>query len=140
METVIVVNRHRGGAVAPAAEPSNAWLYSPWPPLVGAMFDPSGVDDLANQPVGTGPYALGILGARRIHQARRPRRLLGHHARHQERDAALLRRCHCDHQRPDRGDVDLVYNMQAPELLAGFQSKPEYQVIEGTSNGEICSP
>jgi len=39
------------------ARPSQAWLYS-MTTLVGAMFDPSGVDDLANNPVGTGPYKL----------------------------------------------------------------------------------
>jgi peptide/nickel transport system substrate-binding protein len=35
------------------------------------------------------------------------------------------------------GDVDLIYNMQAPELLSSFQSNPEFQVLDGTSNGEI---
>lgn len=37
--------------------PSNGWLYS-MTTRIGAMFDPSGVGDLANQPVGTGPFAM----------------------------------------------------------------------------------
>ncbi|MFF5793365.1 ABC transporter substrate-binding protein [Paeniglutamicibacter sp. NPDC012692] len=116
--------------------PSQAWLYS-MTTLVGAMFDPSGVDDLANQPVGTGPYALeswargesiklagrddywGIMpGIKNV--------TLRYFADAIATTNALT-----------SGDVDLVYNMQAPELLAGFQSKPGFQVIEGTSNGEI---
>ena len=36
-------------------QPSNDWLYR-MTTRVGAMFSKSGVDDLANDPVGTGPY------------------------------------------------------------------------------------
>ncbi|KTR81353.1 ABC transporter substrate-binding protein, partial [Leucobacter chromiiresistens] len=39
-------------------KPSNAWLFSLATP-VGAIFSEDGVDDLANTPVGTGPYAVG---------------------------------------------------------------------------------
>src|SRR5699024_6095952 len=37
--------------------PSNAWLFSLATP-VGAIFSTEGVDDLANTPVGTGPYTV----------------------------------------------------------------------------------
>lgn len=116
--------------------PSQAWLYS-MTTLVGAMFDPSGVADLANKPVGTGPYALESwtrgdsikLAGRDDYWGAAPGTksvTLRYFADAIATTNALT-----------SGDVDLVYNMQAPELLSSFQSKPEYQVIEGTSNGEI---
>lgn len=118
------------------SRPSQAWLYS-MTTLVGAMFDPSGVDDLANKPVGTGPYALESwargesisLVARPDYRGAAPgidRVTLRYFADAIATTNAL-----------SSGDVDVIYNMQAPELLSSFESNPGYQVIEGTSNGEI---
>lgn len=39
------------------SRPSNAWLFDLGTP-VGAMFDPSGVADLANTAIGTGPFTI----------------------------------------------------------------------------------
>lgn len=39
------------------SEPSNAWLYA-MTTRVGAMFTPTGVDNLDTEPVGTGPYEV----------------------------------------------------------------------------------
>ena len=39
------------------SKPSNGWLFSLTSRL-GAMFSPTGVADLANKPVGTGPYVV----------------------------------------------------------------------------------
>ena len=39
------------------AAPSNDWLYRMTTHL-GAMFSKTGVDDLANKPIGTGPYTF----------------------------------------------------------------------------------
>ncbi len=44
--------------VVTLTQPSNDWLYR-MTTRVGAMFDQTGVDDLANEPVGTGPYDVG---------------------------------------------------------------------------------
>ncbi|WP_411734759.1 ABC transporter substrate-binding protein [Paeniglutamicibacter sp.] len=118
------------------SRPSQAWLYS-MTTLVGAMFDPSGVADLANTPVGTGPYALESWArGESINLAARP----------DYRGAApgipnVTLRYFADAiattNALSSGDVDVIYNMQAPELLSSFESNPDYQVIEGTSNGEI---
>jgi len=118
------------------SQPSQAWLYS-MTTLVGAMFDESGVSDLANQPVGTGPYALGewkrgeaiTLKAREDYWGTKPgipTVNLRYFADAVATTNALK-----------SGDVDLVYNMQAPELLSGFEGDSKYQVLKGTSNGEI---
>jgi peptide/nickel transport system substrate-binding protein len=39
------------------SQPSNSWLFR-MTTRIGAMFDASGVGDLANTPVGTGPYTV----------------------------------------------------------------------------------
>src|SRR5690606_15362038 len=39
------------------SKPSNSWLFA-MTTRIGAMFSRTGVDDLANKPVGTGPYVL----------------------------------------------------------------------------------
>ena len=101
------------------------------------MFDPSGVADLANTAIGTGPYDIKAwnrgqsieLAARDGYWGDKPKVKNGY--------PALLRRRRRHHQRAATGDVDVVYNMQAPELLSSFKTDPKYQVLDGTSNGEI---
>lgn len=44
-------------AVVTLTKPSNSWLYK-MTTRIGAMFSRDGVADLANKPVGTGPYKL----------------------------------------------------------------------------------
>ncbi|MFH5821224.1 ABC transporter substrate-binding protein [Georgenia sp. AZ-5] len=118
------------------SRPSNAWLFS-MGTLVGAMFDPSGVGDLANAAVGTGPFTIEewargesiTMAAREDYWGEAPKV-----------DTAVLRYfadAVATTNALRSGDVDVVYNMQAPELLETFESDDQFQVIEGTSNGEI---
>lgn len=117
-------------------QPSNAWLFN-MGTLVGAMFDPSGVADLANKAVGTGPFAIKAwnrgqsidLAARDDYWGEKPKvktASLRYFADAVATTNALR-----------TGDVDVVYNMQAPELLSAFATDKKFQVLEGTSNGEI---
>ena len=46
------------------SEPSNSWLFK-MTTRIGAMFSETGVDDLANTPIGTGPYIVRRLDPRR---------------------------------------------------------------------------
>lgn len=118
------------------SRPSQAWLYS-MTTLVGAMFDASGVADLATTPVGTGPYTLTSwargdsigLTARPDYWGTAPS-IKNVKLRYFADAIATTNAL-------STGDVDVIYNMQAPELLSTFSSNPDYQVLEGTSNGEI---
>ncbi|WP_394279879.1 ABC transporter substrate-binding protein [Microbacterium sp.] len=116
--------------------PSNTWLYS-MTGSVGAMFDESGVDDLANTPVGTGPYVI-------------TERVQGDHISLEARDdywgdevavTDVTLRYFADAVTSTNalsaGDVDMLFNMQAPDLISQFETNPDFQVIQGTSNGEI---
>lgn len=116
--------------------PSQAWLYS-MTTLVGAMFDPSGVSDLANKPVGTGPYSLESWTRGDSIKLTGRDDYWGAKAGIKNVTLRYFADAIATTNALASGDVDLIYNMQAPELLSSFQSNPEFQVIDGTSNGEI---
>ena len=118
------------------SRPSNAWLFDLGTP-VGAMFDESGVADLAATAIGTGPFTVAAwnrgesieLAAREDYWGTAPKvqsATLRYFADAVATTNALR-----------TGDVDVVYNMQAPELLPTFADDDAFQVLEGTSNGEI---
>ncbi|MGH3587983.1 MAG: ABC transporter substrate-binding protein, partial [Pseudonocardia sp.] len=117
-------------------EPSNSWLHR-MTTRIGAMFDPSGVADLANTPVGTGPYTVAefrrgdalVLTAREDYWGDPP--AIGQVVLQYFDDAtaatnALL-----------TDGIDVIGTVQAPEALAQFDGDDRFQVIEGTTNGEV---
>lgn len=116
--------------------PSNAWLFDLATP-VGAIFTPDGVDDLANAPVGTGPYTVEtwtpneriVLGTRDDYWGERPgvdEVTLRYFADATATTNAL-----------QTGDVDAIANLQAPELLSSFESDDAFTILSGTSSGEV---
>ena len=118
------------------SRPSNAWLFDLGTP-VGAMFDESGVAELASTAIGTGPFTVEAwnrgesieLAARSDYWGEAPKvetATLRYFADAVATTNALR-----------SGDVDVVYNMQAPELLPTFTGDDSFQVLEGTSNGEV---
>ncbi|GAA4374497.1 ABC transporter substrate-binding protein [Paeniglutamicibacter cryotolerans] len=117
-------------------QPSNAWLFN-MTTLVGAMFDPSGVDDLANKAIGTGPYALTEwkrgesinFDARADYWGTAPKT--------KKATLKYFSDAVATTNALKSGDVDVVFNMQAPELVDSFKADTKFQVLDGTSNGEI---
>ncbi|MBK6300807.1 MAG: ABC transporter substrate-binding protein [Actinomycetales bacterium] len=116
--------------------PSNDWLYR-MTTHIGAMFSKTGVEDLANKPVGTGPYTFtswnrgdsitltrndGYWGTKPYYQAV----VLKYFKDATALNNALL-----------TGTINVVTTVQAPEALGQFTSNAKYQVIEGTTNGEV---
>jgi peptide/nickel transport system substrate-binding protein len=118
------------------SEPSNGWLFR-MTTRIGAMFDPSGVDDLANEPVGTGPYVLEewnrgdslVLTANENYWGEPPAIetvTLRYFGDPSAANNALL-----------TGDIDVIGTVQAPESLDQFAADDNLQIIEGTTNGEV---
>ncbi|MFC4943859.1 ABC transporter substrate-binding protein [Pseudonocardia sp. GCM10023141] len=118
------------------SQPSNNWLFR-MTTRIGAMFSPSGIADLANKPVGTGPYEVTAfrhgdaleLTARANYWGTKP--AIGKVTLRYFKDAtaatnALLTK-----------GIDVIGTVQAPESLAQFTSDKRFQVIEGTTNGEV---
>lgn len=114
------------------SQPSNRWLWS-MGTLTGAMMTPNGVDSLSTDPVGTGPYTVArfAVGESIAYDARED--YWGTPAT----DAAI--RYFSDATSTVNalrsGDIDVVWSLQAPELL---DTVPEqYAVTVGTTNGEV---
>ncbi|MGI8576203.1 MAG: ABC transporter substrate-binding protein [Egibacteraceae bacterium] len=115
--------------------PSNRWLYQ-MTTRIGAMFSPDGVDDLANTPVGTGPYMLDewVRGDRIVFE-RYPEYwgdppALETVTLRYFNDATALNNALLS------GGIDVIGTVQAPEALAQFEDD-RFQIIEGTTNGEV---
>jgi peptide/nickel transport system substrate-binding protein len=118
------------------SEPSNSWLFS-MTTRIGAMFTPTGVDDLANEPVGTGPYVVDewnrgdsiVLTANEDYWGDSPAIetvTLRYFADPTAANNALL-----------TGDIHVIGTVQAPEALGQFEGDERFQVIEGTTNGQV---
>lgn len=123
------------------ATPSNRWLFT-LASFVGAVFTPGGVDDLANTAVGTGPYTIDdydrgrsltfqarddYWGANEPALAPRSERVTFRYYRDAVAATNALR----------FGDVDVIANLQAPEVAGEFERDSRFQVIEGTTTGEV---
>src|SRR5690606_30296979 len=117
-------------------KPSNSWLYS-MATRVGAMFSRTGVDDLANTPIGTGPYQLVewkrgdsiTLEANPDYWGEPPgleRVVLRYFRDATAMNNALL-----------SGGIDVLSSVLTPESLSQFSDPERFQVIEGTSTGEV---
>lgn len=114
--------------------PSNNWLWS-MGTLIGAMMTPSGIATLASDPVGTGPYTVEHWAVgESITFAARP----DYWGSPPENTTAAIRYfsdATGTTNALQSGDVDLVWAMQAPELLDNL---PDHFAVEvGTTNGEL---
>lgn len=116
--------------------PSNGWLFR-MTTRVGAMFSQTGIDKLATDPVGTGPYKFGswkrgdsiVLQRNDAYWGTKPffnQVTLKYFKDPTALNNALL-----------TGTINLISTVQAPEALTQFTSNSKYQVIEGTTNGEV---
>ncbi|WP_235840504.1 ABC transporter substrate-binding protein [Corynebacterium yudongzhengii] len=113
--------------------PSQHWLWS-MATLTGAMMTPSAMDSLAGKAIGTGPYTVErFVPGESISFAARP----DYWGKPADHDAAI--RYYPDAMSSVNalrtGDTDVVYGMQAPELLDTLDER--YGIEVGTTNGEV---
>lgn len=118
------------------SKPSNSWLFA-MTTRIGAMFSRTGVDDLANKPVGTGPYVLkswrrgdSIVLERNENYWGEPPAIKTVTLRYFKDPTAMTNALLS-------GAIDVVGTLQAPEALDQFTDDDRFQVIEGTTNGEV---
>lgn len=118
------------------SEPDNALLASLAGPG-GTIFSPGGVDALATDPVGTGPYdvasydpgsTMRLVANQRWWGGRPPMHAitLAYYTDPTAQTNALL-----------TGGADAALGVGSPQLLPRFADDPGFRVTEGTTNGEM---
>jgi len=117
-------------------KPSNGWLFD-MTGRVGAMFSPTGVADLANTPVGTGPYQVAsrtrgdsiVLRANPDYWGRAPAYktvVLKYIKDPTALNNALL-----------SNGIDVIAQISAPDSIPQFENDTRFTVLQGTTNGEV---
>lgn len=117
-------------------EPSNGWLYR-MTTRIGAMFSRTGVADLATTPIGTGPYKLGTWNRGDSISLVRNDSYWGKKPFFQEVTLKYFKDPTALNNALLTGTINVIGTVQTPESLGQFTSNPKYQVIEGTTNGEV---
>jgi peptide/nickel transport system substrate-binding protein len=118
------------------SKPSNGWLFR-MTTRIGAMFSETGVSALATTPIGTGPFKFSkwnrgdsiVLQRNDDYWGDKPffnQITLKYFKDPTALNNALL-----------TGTINVIGTVQAPEALSQFTSNDKYQVIEGTTNGEV---
>ncbi|MEV0950022.1 ABC transporter substrate-binding protein [Promicromonospora sp. NPDC050249] len=116
--------------------PSNSWLFD-MGTSVGAMFPDDLSADLATEAVGTGPYTVeDVATGDRITLAARDD-YWGEAPAIQDVTVRYFADANAQANAVRAGDIDLAYNLQAPDLLAGLERDEDLQVLDGTSTGEV---
>ena len=118
------------------SRPSTSFLFY-LTTRVGAMFSQTGVDDLANTPVGTGPYLFDNWVKGSAITMKRNEDYWGtspsvgtmelrYFSDPTAMNSALL-----------SGGIQVMSTVQTPEALSQFDDTTKYQVIDGTTTGEV---
>jgi peptide/nickel transport system substrate-binding protein len=116
--------------------PSNSWLFD-MGTSVGAMFPDDLSVDLATEAVGTGPYTVEeVATGEHVTLAARDDYWGGAPAI-PEVTVRYFADANAQANAVRSGDIDMAYNMQAPDLLAGLERDEDLQVVDGTSTGEV---
>ncbi|MGL5405627.1 MAG: ABC transporter substrate-binding protein [Propionibacteriaceae bacterium] len=118
------------------SRPSNAWLFD-IAGQAGIVIDSQANTDLSSTPAGSGPYAFSQWRKGASITLVKNAYYWGTPARYDDvewryfSDAAALNNAMLS------GDLDIVTNVQAPQALGQFNDTSRFQVLEGTTNGEV---
>lgn len=117
-------------------KPSNGWLFD-MTGRVGAMFSPTGVADLANTVVGTGPYVVAqrrrgdsiVLRANPAYWGRKPayQTVVLKYIK----DATALNNALLSN------GIDVISTIAAPDSIPQFETDTRFSVLQGTTNSEV---
>lgn len=118
------------------AERSNTWLWS-MGTLIGAMMSPGGVDKLATEPIGTGPFELEkwSVGTQISFKARAD--YWGEKAKSERAALRYFSDAISMTNAVRAGDIDVAVALQSPELLDSLQKDEKLAITVGTTNGEV---
>ncbi len=117
-------------------KPSNNWLYK-MSTRIGAMMTESAVADLATKPVGTGPYVFGEWKRGDSISMKANPDYWGPKPYFQDVTLKYFKDPTALNNALLTGTINVIGTVQAPESLAQFENNDKYQIIEGTTNGEV---
>ncbi|MGP3926810.1 ABC transporter substrate-binding protein [Streptomyces sp. 8N616] len=117
------------------ARPSNDWLFQ-MTTRVGAMFSRNGVSDLANKPIGTGPYVLDAWRRGDSIALRANPRYWGAKPSLKTVTLKYFKDPTALNNALQTGGIDVISAVQTPDALQQFDTD-RFQVVEGTTNGEV---
>lgn len=117
-------------------KPSQQWLWA-LGLFPGAMMSPTGIDTLATNPIGTGPYTVeNFAPGLSINLAVNPT----YWGEKPSNSGVTLRYYNSATGAAnalESGDIDIVYGLQSPELIDRLQAHDKYAVTVGSTNGEL---
>ncbi|MBO0829057.1 MAG: ABC transporter substrate-binding protein [Streptosporangiales bacterium] len=134
VDTVSVTNPTT--LVVKLRHPSNDWLYR-MTTRIGAMFSRTGVGNLATKPIGTGPYLFSKWVRGDSITLTRNDRYWGHEPYFKTIALKYFKDPTAENNALLSGTIDVNGAVQSPDSLGQFENNPKYQVIEGTTNGEV---
>ncbi|MFD9891572.1 ABC transporter substrate-binding protein [Amycolatopsis sp. NPDC059027] len=117
-------------------KPSNGWLFSLTSRL-GAMFSRTGAGDLANKPIGTGPYVVAsrkrgdsvVLKANPAYWGRKP--AYGTVVLKYIKDPTALNNALLSN------GIDVISAITAPDSIPQFTGDDRFTVVQGSTNSEV---
>ncbi len=116
--------------------PSNEWLYNMAGPA-GIVYDPAGLDTLADRPAGSGPYVFDEWSTGQYVKLIRSENYWGTNVRVDE----VYFRYYADPNAMNTamlsGQLDVISNLTVPQSIDQFADSERFVVTEGTTDGEV---
>jgi peptide/nickel transport system substrate-binding protein len=116
--------------------PSNNWLFN-MTTRVGAMFNPTGVADLANTPIGTGPYVVASRRRGDSITLRENAAYWGHKPAYSTVYLKYIADPTALNNALLSNGIDVISTITAPDSIPQFQNDNRFDVIQGTTNSEV---
>ncbi len=134
VESAKAVNAHT--VEVKLSQPSNNWLYN-MASSAGIVFDPEGFDDLDKTPAGSGPYVLDTWTRGESITLKLNHSYWGTPPRFDTVKFRYFSDANAMNAAMLSGELDIISNLQAPEAVSQFSDKSKYNVVRGTTNGEV---
>ncbi len=116
--------------------PSNSWLFN-MTGRAGAMFSRTGVADLANKPIGTGPYTFQTWNRGDSIVLQRNENYWGTKPSVKTVTFKYFKDPTAMNNALLTNGIQVVSTVQTPQALGQFKNGNKYQIISGATDGEV---
>lgn len=116
--------------------PSNSWLFN-MTGRAGAMFSRTGVATLATKPIGTGPYTMATWNRGNSIVLQRNESYWGTKPSVKTVTFKYFKDPTAMNNALLTGGIQVVSTVQTPQALGQFKSGDKYQIIQGSTDGEV---